>query len=211
MEIIKSDAAWTDSTGESVASFLLTPPFLLILSFRPRPRPLRSAPYCRIHQPRLHQAQQSCLLLPQSHEQCQWEQNLNPLQWFTVRFGTGRLLLWCLKAQNVFFSLSQWSPWTAAQDRGTISIARSLALAGWKLRPTPFWAEGGAHAKVGKGEFVRGSCLIHQFEHKYYYYIHIYHVRTQPFNRSLLKVILVYSFIIAKYATILTVSRFFFF
>lgn len=50
-------------------SKLTSPPPLIV---RPRPRTLRSAPYSWIHQPWLHQAQQPCLLLSQSHEQRQW-------------------------------------------------------------------------------------------------------------------------------------------
>lgn len=145
MESIKSDAAWT---GESVASFPFTLSFLLILSFRPRPWPLRSAPYCRIRQPRLHQAEQPRLLLPQSHEQRQWEQNLKPSPRVYCALWVRYLLLFLMCLKPIFFW--QWSPWTPAQDRGTISMARSLALAGWKLRPIRFWAEEGAHAKVGK-------------------------------------------------------------
>ena len=45
---------------------------LLLLLLRPGPWTLRSAPYSRIHQPWLHQAQQPGLHLPQPDEQRQW-------------------------------------------------------------------------------------------------------------------------------------------
>lgn len=58
----------------------------------------------------------------------------------------------CLKAFPYF--PPQWCPWIPVQDRGTILMAMSPALVGWKLRPIPSRAEQDAHAKVFTGGFI---------------------------------------------------------